>query len=1139
VSGAPGFTAEQAAAIERRDGPVVLSAAAGSGKTTVLVERFVRLVIEDGIELPRILAVTFTEKAAAEMRRRVRAGFAAHGRPDLAREAERAAISTIHGFCARVLREHAVEAGLDPGFSVLDDPTSRELLAGAYDEALAAFMAGDAPEALAFVAVHRGDTLQAMITEAHGSLRAAGRPVALPRRERGPYPRARRAALRDACGPARAEIAAGKDGKRRDAALAAIERCAALLDRLGPDEDLDAALLGALTFKPTAAALKGPAADAYREAHAALHAACRDREAAADLLLADELLRAFDAAYERAKRERAALDFTDLELRTRDLLASSEGVRALVAGRFDRVMVDEFQDTNHLQLALLDLLGAGQRFVVGDDRQSIYRFRHADVEIFRAQRGALEGAGGALRLTENFRSRPEIVAAVNAVLLDRAPGETPMTAARAPAGEPRVELIVADEGAAWEADPLLPGAGGKAFHKQAEARAVAARIAELVRRGPYDAGDVVVLLRATGDMALYQRAIERHGLATLAPGARGFWSDPHVGELCAYLAALVNPVDEAALLTVMASPLGAFASADALALLGLARERPAQPLWERLCAGDVEEWGAALAPPERARIAAFARRFSDERARAPRIALDALLERAVAHAGYDEIVLRMPGGEQRLANVNKLIDLAAAYEARHGRDARAFADRVLGEIDADAPESEAPVELAGVDAVRLMTIHAAKGLQFPVVVVADLGRPARGGAPALLVDGDRVGIRVPRMHDESVAAFDHDELAARAREAAEREEERLLHVAMTRAEEHLVLAGSCKVDPWPDEGSRPITWLRAGLQRAGVAPVIVTPESERELFAPAPGPGGVREVAPEELAAPAPPAPPRAPAGPPVATVSYSSLTRYAECSYRFYLERVLGLPPKEAPAPEPGGEQQLALAVAGLDPLQRGSLAHELLETIPLDALRAPAPEEVLALAARRELEPTPAEVEDLRALVDAALAGATMARVRAARSVHREQPFALALPGPGAPLVNGIVDLLAIEDDGGALVVDYKTDHIGDADPEAVVASGYAIQRTIYALAALRSGAPRVEVVHLFLERPAEPAVARYDRADAGALEAQVAARAAGLVERRFPVAETPHRELCATCPGRGGLCSWPEERVLRPLADAGAPR
>ncbi|HVW17335.1 MAG TPA: PD-(D/E)XK nuclease family protein, partial [Solirubrobacteraceae bacterium] len=176
---------------------------------------------------------------------------------------------------------------------------------------------------------------------------------------------------------------------------------------------------------------------------------------------------------------------------------------------------------------------------------------------------------------------------------------------------------------------------------------------------------------------------------------------------------------------------------------------------------------------------------------------------------------------------------------------------------------------------------------------------------------------------------------------------------------------------------------------------------------------------------------------------------------------------------------------------------------------------------------------------LVDAALAGATMARVRAARSVHREQPFALALPGPGAPLVNGIVDLLAIEDDGGALVVDYKTDHIGDADPEAVVASGYAIQRTIYALAALRSGAPRVEVVHLFLERPAEPAVARYDRADAGALEAQVAARAAGLVERRFPVAETPHRELCATCPGRGGLCSWPEERVLRPLADAGAPR
>src|SRR4051794_37587568 len=160
-------------------------------------------------------------------------------------------------------------------------------------------------------------------------------------------------------------------------------------------------------------------------------------------------------------------------------------------------------------------------------------------------------------------------------------------------------------------------------------------------------------------------------------------------------------------------------------------------------------------------------------------------------------------------------------------------------------------------------------------------------------------------------------------------------------------------------------------------------------------------------------------------------------------------------------------------------------------------------------------------------------MSRVRSAGSVHREQGFALALGGDhqAAPLLTGYVDLLATEADGTALVVDYKTDHVGDVAPETVVEESYATQRRIYALAALRAGAPRVEVAHLFLERPAEPAMARYEAGEADRLEAEVAALASGVLEANFEVTEHPHRELCATCPGRGGLCSWPEEVVLRP--------
>ncbi|MEO6496351.1 MAG: PD-(D/E)XK nuclease family protein, partial [Solirubrobacteraceae bacterium] len=265
---------------------------------------------------------------------------------------------------------------------------------------------------------------------------------------------------------------------------------------------------------------------------------------------------------------------------------------------------------------------------------------------------------------------------------------------------------------------------------------------------------------------------------------------------------------------------------------------------------------------------------------------------------------------------------------------------------------------------------------------------------------------------------------------------------------------------------------------------------------------------------------------PPVSALSYSALSRFAQCGYRFYLERVLRLPEQEAP-PIPG-----MVAPALLDPRVRGSIAHELLEE-----LAAPDDERVREQAARHDVELTDGDVVDIRELVENGLASKLMQRVTAAAERHVEESFALALKAPEhahVPLFTGFIDLRAIEADGTALIVDYKTDRLDGADPEAVVEHGYGVQRRLYALAALRAGAPRVEVAHLFLERPAQPAVARYDAAEADELEAQLALEAADVLSGRFAVAELPHRDLCATCPGRGGLCSWPEEVTLRSLAD-----
>ena len=200
------------------------------------------------------------------------------------------------------------------------------------------------------------------------------------------------------------------------------------------------------------------------------------------------------------------------------------------------------------------------------------------------------------------------------------------------------------------------------------------------------------------------------------------------------------------------------------------------------------------------------------------------------------------------------------------------------------------------------------------------------------------------------------------------------------------------------------------------------------------------------------------------------------------------------------------------------------------------PEPGAVRELAGAWGVELGEPEVEDIRALV-AAFAGSPLcARLAGARRLRREAPFAFALErGGGGPLVNGFLDAVALEDEGGALIVDYKSDRLEGAEPGEVVERDYATQRIVYALAALRDGAPRVEVAYCFLERPAEPVTLAFSAADEPALAERLAGLARGVLEARYEVTETPHRDLCGDCPGRTALCSWGEEMTLRETSTA----
>jgi ATP-dependent helicase/nuclease subunit A len=1187
------WTAEQAAAIERRDGELLLDAGAGSGKTSVLVERFVAHVLADGVAVGQILAITFTEKAAAELRERIRTRLRELGAAEEARATEGAYISTIHGFCARLLRAGALAAGLDPGFVVLDRDQSEPLASASFDAALKELEPVAAAE---LIAAYGAPPLRYAILSAYARLRSAGQlepglpPVSA---VSDPGTGAELDAASRALSAELGQIAA--PSPRVLEAVDRLERCRELV--MVPD--LWPAELDAVKLRGNGAALSTDACADYRDALAAHRAACAARAAVPIRDLLDILLRSFHRHYTRAKRDVSGVDFEDLELLSLELLRSTPELRERYAERFARIMVDEQQDTNRVQLELIEAIARQNLFTVGDAQQSIYRFRHADVALFEARGERLGAAGRRLSLATNFRSRPEILGPLNAAFA-AAMGErfTPLVPGRPPAsseprtragghapageaGDPRVELLLVDKGAEWELE------GMAAPWRLGEARALAGRVAELVAAGT-PPNEIVVLTRATTDMRAYERALERRGLPTYVIGGRGYWGHPQVLDLMAYLRALANPRDEEALLTVIASPMVG-ASFDALVVLaGLARARAGDPWTVLRAPGDELD---VLEARDRVALETFAAWFAAERDTAARRSVEDLIDGALERTGYDLSMLAMPGGRRRLANVRKLMRLGREYEEEHGADLAGFvaaaADRAAGRTS-DTHESEAPVEGEGLDAIRLMTIHRAKGLEWPTVCVADLGRSPRPPHQILRLSGDgRLGLRVHRAGVAGrVSALDHDAIGAEERQAEEDEERRLFYVAMTRVRERLILSGATRFDGWTGAASQtgggPVAWIAPvfvpelgrliGEGGGTVATAsgrvqlrIATPEGTAAAEAAAlAAPAGSDEAAlPAPGAAPTPPARPltsvpdaaqgpsavlltpvpAAAQGPPVATLSYSALNEYERCGYRFYAERVLRLPARDAadlPADDVDGPHADAdgpradadANVAARAGSERGILLHALLERLNFRAPVAPTPEAVRAAARAAGLRPPgPREGDELISTVERFAASSLRSRLARIGDARREQRFAFLWSGV---LITGAIDVLAREPGGLTLIVDYKSDRIGAENPERIVSAAYGTQRLIYALAALHAGAAQVEVAYCFLESPEVPVTVTHARSDRPGLEAELAARARGVLRHEFPVADAPHRALCAGCPAEGGLCSWPLDATRREWPD-----
>jgi ATP-dependent helicase/nuclease subunit A len=836
-------TEEQRRALEATVS-VALSSGAGCGKTRVLTDRFV-LALEHRQPLDRLVAVTFTEKAASEMRGRIRSEcrrrIASTTGPEAAywrrvlRGLEAGRIGTFHGFCLDLLRRFAVQAGLPPEFSVLEESLAPTLRDEALRSCFRRWLAEE-DEDLVMLAVELG------LDSVREGLRSIllGRALADPGRwaDLGPgelvecwleswHAEARPAILRefvDGARPLLELLSASECSHEVGAERRAVLLCEIPLLPEAPHPDLSFD-----TIKEHATVAGGgtgrhwPSIDIYNavrdhykvlrsEVDRARKSLCWDEELtrrSAELgvrfaRLAREALKEVDSL----KRRREFADFDDLLGRARSLLLESgdgllDGLREEIA----LLLVDEFQDTDPVQGAIVEALAGGdpsaaRLFLVGDSKQSIYRFRGAEPKIFDRFRTGLPD-GGRLSLTGNFRSVPGVIHFVNALFGDlyadpsealQAKRDVPSSPERPPA----VEFL-------WAYEPATSG-NSKAASRRVEAGWIARLIADRLDQGwpiqdPKSGEwrlarpeDIAILFRALTTVNIYEEALANEGLDYHTVDGSAFFAQQEVLDVVNLLAAIEDPFDPLSLAATLRSPVFGV-SDEGLYWLANARpdDRPADLLQNLRRAEPVGE----LSRSDRRRVARARELLDRWRALKDRAPIASLLDRVLDESGFEVAITAEPLGDRKRANVRKLVRLAGNYD-RGGYPLADFVARLRVDLRQLAREDQAATNTEQGDAVRLMTIHRAKGLEFPIVIVPDLDRGSPPHSKAVTVH-DRFGpiVRIaPEPGEEGGYSRPEDapkglgELLHRSSEEREEraEADRLFYVAATRAASHLILS---------------------------------------------------------------------------------------------------------------------------------------------------------------------------------------------------------------------------------------------------------------------------------------------------------------------------------------------------------------
>ncbi len=1054
------FSEEQQAAIaaHRLGEDACIVAGPGSGKTTVLVERYKQLVLERGVPAGRILAITFTEKAASNMRVRLA--------QQLAGKLDSANVSTVHGFCYRLIREHAIEAGVDPGASILEEGKGVLLRRECLEQALDRFLA-EQPEAARSLIRALGSDVSGLL-DAYDAIRSAG---------------AHMEDLHHANVPA-------TDGALQDVGdfVAQVRQLPLKPEqkmKLAPFYEWHETLLGCQGSAQLRRHLQTEVFDLRRVRNTGLTAAVNEIRALRDAMLADCVTRAhaadrealisvlerFHALYTRAKRERGVLDFSDLEFHAVQLLETHPEIQRKLREHFVQIMMDEFQDTNGQQEKLMTLLrGPDSFYAVGDINQSIFGFRHTTPEVFQRYRDTVEQAGKHyVELVENWRSRAEILLAVETVLADRE-GIVPrglVAARKRPLKRvPSVEVIAVEQPEGLDGTEI-------------EAAWIAQRMTELRGKLPVGdrkakLGDMAVLVRNSSVFPAFAAAFEKAGIRYVQSRKRGFLQTREALDLTHLLRTIANPRDEVSLAVVLRSPLVGLSDESILRL-----ETVALNLGDALSKPTGEQL-AQFEELDRGRLQEFRGHLQAWRQAHPHVSLDRLLLRAMDDCAYP-----YEPNTDRGDTIDKFLDMARAADVPLAE----FVDELELLREVDTGEPEAPLDTEQ-DAVKMMTAHSAKGLEFPIVFVATMNKGTRMDSPPFsFTPQGGLGTTWRAGYDEKPQAdVFHAANCAIISAREEQESNRLLYVAMTRAEEHLILSYST------DNKSQ--NWA-GHVRKLLVKPFEIAFDKPAEVKVPAPdgrefvvrvlrtaqGPFAEQAAFAFETAGSAEHvARPRL-TGQYDSAVTVTALATFAACPRRYYLAHELGW---EQRRPARLAERGEDFEEASTPASELGREVHRLL-----------AGETFSASFVAQELARTFREHALHRRALDAPRR-------------EREWSFNFAVDDV---VISGQIDLWFVED-GGVVLVDYKTNDVAAADV-AEAAESYEAQIHLYALCIERATGMRVREAYLHFLRPNVPMEIAPDPEQA---IAAVRALSTAQEQSAFPLHVAEH---CLRCPFYKNLC------------------